>query len=415
MQLLRDATRGNRSGFTLIEGLVVVFVVSVLFTATILVIRPGTKIKEARDARRKGDISSLYAAISLYATDAQTLNLGASSTLYISIPDPAATSTAGTQCQGVSGLPSLASGWTYHCAASSTVNKVDGTGWVPTDLTQVIGGSPIERLPSDPVNATSSNTYYAYALNSNLGWSVATFMESAKGRAEAAAIKDAGYDPERFEIGTDLTALRDAEGLAGYWPFDEGEGNIAVDYSGRSNNGSVSGASWVDGKMSKSLLFSGGGKVTVPNSSSINNYSGGVTVGLWFKPSTIAAQQAQFGQNGPGYMNFWMNSGTGSTKLRWETNSGNSITSLSSIVANKWYYAVGVYDSSLGSNQAKLYIDGKLDNQATLTFTTSTTADITIGAYSASSFPFNGSIDDVRVYKRALGAGEIQALYDSYK
>jgi hypothetical protein len=54
-----------------------------------------------------------------------------------------------------------------------------------------------------------------------------------------------------------------------------------------------------------------------------------------------------------------------------------------------------------------------LDKQATLTFTTTKTADITIGGYSPSSYLFNGLIDEVRIYNRALSDDEIKALYQA--
>ena len=35
------------------------------------------------------------------------------------------------------------------------------------------------------------------------------------------------------------------KGLAGYWKFDEGQGNIAKDFSGKGNDGKIFGATWV--------------------------------------------------------------------------------------------------------------------------------------------------------------------------
>src|ERR1035441_6029718 len=46
-------------------------------------------------------------------------------TVYVSIPDPTATTTLGDQCQGL-GLLSLPTAYTYHCAASSTFRMNDG-------------------------------------------------------------------------------------------------------------------------------------------------------------------------------------------------------------------------------------------------------------------------------------------------
>ena len=72
------------------------------------------------------DMDTLNKAVSLYYSDAMnnpsTMFMGTSSVIYVSIPDPAATSTAGDQCQGL-GLPAAPTGYTYQCATSSTYTK----------------------------------------------------------------------------------------------------------------------------------------------------------------------------------------------------------------------------------------------------------------------------------------------------
>jgi len=46
-------------------------------------------------------------------------------------------------------------------------------------------------------------------------------------------------------------------GLVGWWRFDEGAGNIVSDSSGHGNDGTIYGATWVDGKHGKALSFDG--------------------------------------------------------------------------------------------------------------------------------------------------------------
>ncbi|HVN26218.1 MAG TPA: hypothetical protein VMT99_01005, partial [Candidatus Paceibacterota bacterium] len=71
-----------------------------------------------------------------------------------------ATSSAGTDCTYF-GL----GGGGYHCAASSSVYNIDGTGWVPVDFTKIGAGSSIQKLPIDPVNNATSGEFYAYATD----------------------------------------------------------------------------------------------------------------------------------------------------------------------------------------------------------------------------------------------------------
>ncbi|GIW62072.1 MAG: hypothetical protein KatS3mg089_0924 [Patescibacteria group bacterium] len=216
--------------------------------------------------------------------------------------------------------------------------------------------------------------------------------------------------------GSSLTSSL-SNGLVGYWKMDEttwsGTAGEVIDSSGNENNGTaVSGAeASPSAKFGRSGYFAGiDENVAINNSPSISNFSNGVTVSLWFKTNSVSSAQSQFGYNGGGFLNFWMNSGVSSTNLRWETNSGQSITSTTAIYPNTWYHAVGVYDTKTGI--ASLYINGRIDVSANRTFNTSKSGIVTIGSYSTSQYFFNGNIDEVRIYNRALSPAEVQELYN---
>jgi len=73
-----------------------------------------------------------------------------------------------------------------------------------------------------------------------------------------------------------------------------------------------------------------------------------------------------------------------------------------------WYHIVATYD---GANM-KLYVDGKLIGQQAQTGNLAQTAwDLLIGIRRDNSNPFDGIIDEVRIYNRALSVEEIQSLY----
>ena len=127
--------------------------------------------------------------------------MGLASTTYISIPDPSATSTAGDQCQSLM-LPSLPSGYSYHCAASSTFRNIDGTGWIPVDFQNISIGTPLSDLPIDPVNTTSSGLYYTYMTNGATGYQVTYGTESQK-YSQLCAAQNGQY-PDLCEAGTSV-------------------------------------------------------------------------------------------------------------------------------------------------------------------------------------------------------------------
>jgi prepilin-type N-terminal cleavage/methylation domain-containing protein len=170
----------RKSGFTLIELLVVIAIIAVLAVVVVLTLNPGQLMMQARDGNRLSDLANLQTALNLYVTDASingSVSLGSSSVTYVSVPDPSATTIAGSDCSGL-GFPS---GGLFHCAASSTYRKTDGTGWIPVNLTRMTTGAAIGQWPVDPQNSVSSGTgsYWSYATDGTT-WKVAAVPESQK-------------------------------------------------------------------------------------------------------------------------------------------------------------------------------------------------------------------------------------------
>ena len=230
----------RKSAFTLIELLVVIAIIAVLAVVVILVLSPGQLLLQARDSNRFSDLANIEDAMNLYLADAGsngTPSLGSASTTYVSIPDPSATSTAGDQCQGL-GLPALASGYVYHCAASSTWRSMNGTGWIPVNFQGMSQGAPFGQLPSDPVNQTSTGLFYTYQANGNQ-FEATAILESQKYKSQLAQSPLLSYYPEVVAQGSSLalSALYNSSGLVGYWSLDEGTGTTVYDTTGSGNNG----------------------------------------------------------------------------------------------------------------------------------------------------------------------------------
>ncbi len=196
-----------KRGFTLIELLVVIAIVAVLAVVVVLTLSPAELLMQGRDANRISDADTIQHALNLYVTDAAlsgTLSLGAASTTYVSVPDPMATTTAGDHCEGL-GLPSLPTGWNYHCAATSTYRNTDGTtGWMPVNFAGISNGNPLGQLPIDPTNATTSGLYYSYTASTTRNtYEIDYSVESSK--YGSLAYSDGGDDPLTVEKGPDVT------------------------------------------------------------------------------------------------------------------------------------------------------------------------------------------------------------------
>ena len=148
----------KRGAFTFIEILVVIAVIAVLALAVVYFINPSQLESQEKDFTRVSDLSTLNQSLSIYHEIHPSGSLGIPGIIYTSIPDPNATTTAGTDCSGIGFVSS-----TYHCAASSTYRLTNGTGWIPVNFASNTALLP--TLPIDPINTTSSGEFYAYVTD----------------------------------------------------------------------------------------------------------------------------------------------------------------------------------------------------------------------------------------------------------
>jgi prepilin-type N-terminal cleavage/methylation domain-containing protein len=408
--------------FTLIELLIVIAIIAILSIVIILVLNPSQLLQQARDSNRLSDLSITNTALGIYAAQGGS-SLGSSALLYVSVPDPSATSSAGSNCAGLS-LPSAPSGTSYFCGASSTFRNPDSTGWIPVNFSSLAGGSPLGQLPQDPINQTSSGLYYTYYTNGSQ-YILTAIPEAAKTKATYEASPQIKGYPGVMANGSNLTIspLYSTTGLVGYWPFEEGSGSSTADQSGNGNGGSWNGASlgnnnthYVGGKVgSYAGNFDGSTDyVSVPYSASIA-ITGPISISAWFKVSSVSAtQQALLSRWGTSnsYALIWNSSGV-SQNLRFWTTIGNVATATTAGDGN-WHQTVATYNGSV----LNLYLDGSIiASQADSGSINDNGYNLRIG-YDGTGFGsayFPGLMDDVRIYNRALSASEIAALYNAQK
>lgn len=219
-------------------------------------------------------------------------------------------------------------------------------------------------------------------------------------------------------------------GSVAYWKLDEGYGITAIDGVG-STSGTFLGETFVDGslinnpprvsgKYGGALDFNGytfdGAKGYVRASSSSTLDTAALTISTWVYPKNLLP----FGgyalgvvSNGDYFTNGWrfiLETGTG--RVYWQfkatDGTGNSIWSPTGVSVNTWTHIAVTYDWTT----ATIYINGVPAVTQTFSKTLSYAGwhDIRIGA---SDYYFNGTIDSVRVWNRALSQLEIQADKDS--
>jgi len=423
------AKHARSAGFTLIELLVVIAIIAVLAVVVVLTLNPAELLRQSRDANRVSDMSTLTSALNLYSADqsgSASFNMGSSSVVYVSIPDPAATSTAGTNCSSL-GLATLPSIYIYHCASSSTYRNVNGAGWIPVNLMNISSGAPLGDLPVDPTNNSSSRLYYTYTTNGTQ-YEVTSVMESQKYQVAGSndvISSDGGPLASVYEKGSKLGLEPLDYGdptLAGYWPLNEGTSSIAYDDSGNNATGSWQGSQiGTNGYYTtnaKTGSYAGGFDglttyISIPQSPSLN-IQGSLTISAWIYPTSwLSGYEGIVSRWGSAQYLFeiWSNE----TMSFYLYGGGSQIGTYTTAVmpVNQWVNVVGVYNQ----NSMQLYYNG-VQNGSPVAFSQglpSTSQATIIGYGGGTNQKFPGYINDVRIYNRALSSAQIAAMYKGGK
>ena len=210
-----------------------------------------------------------------------------------------------------------------------------------------------------------------------------------------------------------------AQGLVGYWLFNEGSGNTLVDYSPYGNHGTLTNmdaaTDWVAGENGYALDFDGAGaNVVVPHSASTTLGTGDFTIiaGVTERAATTSFP-AMIGKGDAG-LDEWMLRAGSSGWLNFY-GAGGAINVTSAVVFVLGEYTV-VAVTRAGA-LCTLYKNGTvIGKDATSTANLDTTKALTIGgANNAVNRWWNGLIETAAIYNRALTADEVAQLYaDAY-
>jgi len=233
-----------------------------------------------------------------------------------------------------------------------------------------------------------------------------------------------------------------AKGLAAYWTFDGKDmaKGVATDMSGNGNNGNLVNAAtstqYVTGKIGQALAFNGTNQYL--KMADLNESTTNLSVFLWTKNTDTAHGNDFFAghyqtttNNRMWGMEFantaWAGSPTGN-ELSVIMSDDGTINNTS--IKAYWVSGISINDGywhqvgfTWNNGTLLLYIDG-IPRTATKQFDTSfstlfnSNSSVSIGAANPDASPVSflkGSIDDVRVYNRALSAQEVMELYNMGK
>lgn len=217
-------------------------------------------------------------------------------------------------------------------------------------------------------------------------------------------------------------------GLIAYWPFDEESGSSFADESGNGNDGTLTGAEFLSGKVGNALYFDGVNDFAiVPYSPAFNltNYvTDGFSIEEWVNVDDTGSHWifSQFTDtftnnlNYLGRLSHTLSTGSGIIATSYASTNGTTYPDwpIQSLSVGAWHHVVSTYKANI----FKLYIDGVLKTTSSLPGTLSGTLSETpfvIGAKwqggSNYDLKFKGYIDEMKIYSRALTAAEVEAHY----
>ncbi len=199
------------------------------------------------------------------------------------------------------------------------------------------------------------------------------------------------------------------DGLVAHYPLD---GN-ANDVSGNQNHGTAYGVSFVGGAQGgQAANFDGvNDYVRVPRSASLDIASNRLTLAAWVRWSGDTDGANYILDKHSNQYNLALNGG-GSTsgKPRFIVGQSGILDSPVALTPMTWHFVAATYNG----NVATIHIDGQEVASSNFQKTISPSGDLFIGCHQNCSdrYSFNGAIDEVRIYDRALSQSEIEELYD---
>jgi len=179
----------------------------------------------------------------------------------------------------------------------------------------------------------------------------------------------------------------------------------------------ASGVSFVAGRVGKALSLAGDGSfIAISNRvASLDGSAAGVawTLAMWIKTTQSGAGFAYQGDGGWGNNNtvFYLNQGNTSagTRVGAVRYAGGWLTGAASVNDGNWHF-IAITDNSGTKN---IYVDGNLDTTTTGWPNVSVGNQFWIGGTADTGdgvAKFNGLIDEVSIYNRALSLAEVRSL-----
>ena len=277
---------------------------------------------------------------------------------------------------------------------------VAGTVNVSANATDSVGVAGVQfLLDGSALGAEDTSAPFT------LAWNTATAANGPHGLTARA--RDAAGNTTTSST-VNVTVANGAGPVAAYG-FDEGTGASTSDASGNANVGTISGAAWsASGRYGAALNFDGVNDLVSVNDATVLDLTTGMTLEAWVNPdvapsnwrSIIAKERAS---NSLTYQLTASSNSANRPATRIYASGGvRALNGGTRLTAGTWVHLASTYDGAA----MRLYVNGvQVATQTQTGAITATTNLLRIGGSATMSQYFDGRVDEVRIYARALSSG----------
>jgi hypothetical protein len=198
-------------------------------------------------------------------------------------------------------------------------------------------------------------------------------------------------------------------GLVAWWRMDESSGTSASDAFGI-NTGTLSGgATFVAGKINNAVNLDGANDYVRKSAPiGIPSVNAAKSISLWVttRDTSTTRQALVLDAAGANAEQIELRG----TKFVYSKSGGAALVNSNITPAlNTWYHIVATWDGTTN----RIYINGVERANSTTAHNSGAVETLSIGTYESNFEFWNGLIDDVRIYNRALTASEVLSIFNS--
>ncbi len=202
----------------------------------------------------------------------------------------------------------------------------------------------------------------------------------------------------------------DADGLVAQWLFDENTGTTTEDQTVNNHDGLLNNATWAPGHEGAGIQFTTNSSTVRVNNGEELAISGALSLAAWVRISDpeqndyMRIISKKYGWDAPAGFELEYNPASNALNL---LSSGNDMATAWVDLDTEWHHIVATIDGTT----AHIYLDGvdvTADNSVNALVTSSEA--LFIGRHSLGGANFNGTLDDIRIYDKALSGEEVSKL-----